>query len=188
MGTLSRTTWTDDDGTGRTGSVINNTELQAIYAAVEGDVKSANFPLVTTKSVQDVILGTDVYFFGGSMDAGVTDAAYPSGAGFDKLHPHTTVLNIDSALLTGTFKLEAMLKADAAAGTISVALVNLSDGTPDTAVTGSTVTGTGSTTGERQRSGAITFAASGAAKNYGIKVKTTAGAVAAWGVRLVRTA
>lgn len=188
MGTLTRTTWTDDDGSGRTGSVINNSELQGIFAAVEGDLKSANFPSVTTKSIQDVVLATDVYVFGGSMTTFITDAAFPSGAGFDKLHPHTSVLSVDSALLTGTFKLEAMLKADGSGGTITVALVNLSDGAPDTAVTGSTITGSGSTTPERVRSGAITFAAGGAAKNYGIKVKTGAGGGAAWGVRLVRTA
>jgi hypothetical protein len=89
MGTLTRTTWTDDDGTGRTGSVINNSELQGIYAAVEGDLKSANSPSVTTKSIQDNVLGSDIWFFGGDQRAGVTDAAYPSGAGFDKLHPNT---------------------------------------------------------------------------------------------------
>lgn len=190
MGTLSRTTWTDDDGTGTYGSIINNTELQAIYGAVEGDIKSANFATVTTKSVIDNMLAGEVFHFGGRDISQVNVTSYPAGATLDKLHSGTGVLSLDSALLTGTYKLEVNVKVDNASGVIDVCLVNLTDGSPDTAVTGSTTSGTGSTTGERVRSGAITFAASGATKSYGIKAKinNTAYFGNAWGIRLVRTA
>lgn len=33
--TITRTTWTDDDGSGTTGTIINNAELQKIYAAID---------------------------------------------------------------------------------------------------------------------------------------------------------
>jgi hypothetical protein len=69
-------------------------------------------------------------------------------------------------------------------GTVTAALVNLSDGSPDTPIV--TIAGS-SATGDRQVSSSITFAGSGAAKNYGIKVKVSAGSGRAWMFRLVRT-
>lgn len=33
--TITRTSWTDDDGTGTTGTIINNAQLQAIYDAID---------------------------------------------------------------------------------------------------------------------------------------------------------
>lgn len=33
--TITRTAWTDDNGTGTTGTIINNAELQAIYSAID---------------------------------------------------------------------------------------------------------------------------------------------------------
>lgn len=50
----SRTTWTDDDGSGTTGTIINNAELQAIYDAVDG-IESA----VRTVGVNATVAITD---------------------------------------------------------------------------------------------------------------------------------
>ncbi len=33
--TITRTSWTDDDGTGTTGTIINNAQLQAVYDAID---------------------------------------------------------------------------------------------------------------------------------------------------------
>lgn len=35
VSTITRTTWTDDDGTGTTGTILNNAQLQAEYDAVD---------------------------------------------------------------------------------------------------------------------------------------------------------
>jgi hypothetical protein len=184
MGTLARTVWTDDDGSGTTGSIVNNAELQAIYDAVEGDLKSANFAAVTTKSVQDNMLAGEIHFFGGDQGEAVADAAYPAGDVI-AVHPGTNEWRVDKAHLTGTYKLEAMVKADASGGIVTVELYNLTDAA---GIASSEAAGTGSTTGERAISGAITFPAAGTTKRYGIKVKVSAGMGFCWGVRLVRTA
>lgn len=184
MGTLTRTTWTDDNGSGTTGSIINNAELQAIYAAVEGDIKSSSFPNVTTKSVQDNMLGGEIKHFGGDQASPVIATSYPSGATADKLHAGTLIWNVDSALLTGTYRLEGMLLGVGGI-TITAGIMNLSDGSPDTALAEISST---STTGDRQRSSAITFPGGGAGKNYGIKTKVASGAGLAWGFSLVRSA
>jgi hypothetical protein len=42
MGTINRTTLTDDDGSGTTGSILNNAELQSWYDAVEGELIALN--------------------------------------------------------------------------------------------------------------------------------------------------
>jgi hypothetical protein len=70
-----------------------------------------------------------------------------------------------------------------AAGTLSVAIVNLSDGAPDVPLAVATFT---STTGESAQSGAITFAAAGADKTYAIKTKVSANSGEAWMIRVTR--
>ena len=79
-----------------------------------------------------------------------------------------------------------MLLTPSGSHAATAALVNLTDGSPDTALV--TISST-STTGELVTSGAVTFASSGATKNYGIKLKSANAAsyVQAWGLELVRT-
>lgn len=127
----------------------------------------------------------DVFVFGGDPTSPVTTAAYPSGATFDKLHAGTSVFQLDSgSLAPGTYKLMATGLVVGVV-TLSVAIVNLTDGAPDTPLATATIT---STTGEVATSGTIAFAASGASKNYGVKTKITGGSGEAFGIRLVRTA
>ena len=80
-----------------------------------------------------------------------------------------------------------MLKTGNASHAATAALVNLSDGSPETEIV--TITST-NTTGEIVTSSAITFATAGATKNYGVKLKSANSAtyVTAWGLELVRTA
>jgi hypothetical protein len=70
-----------------------------------------------------------------------------------------------------------MMKSDGGV-TASLALVNLTDGAPDTPLV--TLTST-SATGERQVSSAITFAAGGSTKVYALKSKTSSGVSYCWG-------
>jgi hypothetical protein len=53
MGTIARSTLTDDDGSGTTGSIWNASELAKIYDNIDTEVKSATNPTVATKSVID---------------------------------------------------------------------------------------------------------------------------------------
>lgn len=121
----------------------------------------------------------------GDNTSPVTSTSYPSGAGVDKTHAGTVVISLDSAnLAAGTYVLEGMLQAVGGI-TVTAALVNLTDGAPDTPLV--TIASTNAT-GERVQSSAITFAAGGAAKSYGVKMKTSAGTGFGWGFRLVRIA
>lgn len=124
---------------------------------------------------------TGLVFFGDPTSP-ITATSYPSGTGYDKLHAGTAIIPIDSANLTGTFGLRGMLMSPGG-DTVSAALVNLSDGAPDTAVIAISSV---SPTGEVQTSAAITFPAGGATKNFAIKVKTTAGTSFVWALELVR--
>lgn len=147
----------------------------------------------TVTAVQILERGT-VVELGGEADAFVRPSSsdvYPAGATFDQLVPGSTVWFIDAAdLQGGTFVLEATAKVEGAGARAKVALFNLDDGSPNAALAGSEITFTaGNTTGERRRSGTITFPSAGAAKQLGVKVtanSTTIGA-AAWGCRIVRT-
>lgn len=126
------------------------------------------------------------HYFGGSAQANISQAAYPAGATFDKLAPNTDVVVFDSAVLPqGTYKLQAMLQVDNGANTVTLGIMNLTDGAPNTALVEITST---STTGEQKTSTGITFAAGGASKTYGIKIKVSGGNAWAWGIRLIRTA
>lgn len=127
------------------------------------------------------------FAFGGDSTSPIELTAYPTGATIDKTHAGTAIFRTDSAdLPAGTYILEGMLLATA--GTVSASIVNLSDGAPDTPLTNGTITST-STTGELvQGALGVTFALAGAAKNYAIKVKVSAGLGFAWGLKLRRTA
>ena len=53
MGQITRSVLTDDDGSGTTGSIWNNSELAKIYDNIDTEVKSATNPSIATKSVID---------------------------------------------------------------------------------------------------------------------------------------
>jgi len=125
-----------------------------------------------------------VFEFGGFGSSPVTVTTYATGATFDKLHPGTAVYPVDSANLLGTYVLQ-VTGLMVTAGTLTVALVNLSDGSPDTPIATATIT---SLTGEVATSAAITFGAAGVSKNYGVKTKVSANSGYCWGAKLVRTA
>lgn len=133
----------------------------------------------------------EYFHFGGDEGIAYTGDAYDSGATFDNLAGGTTPLYVDSANLAGgTFVLEVVMRVGAGTTTPTACLVNLDDGSPDTPLTGSEVSGSvGNTTGERVRSGAITFPSAGAAKQLGVKVKTdeVGGEVYLHSARLIRT-
>jgi hypothetical protein len=141
-------------------------------------------PVASTALVQSGL--GEIATLGGDPNAQVTVTSYPSGTGGETIHKGSMILSIDSAILAsgGTFRLEAMLRGEEA-GTITLALVNLSDGSPDTALV---EISSSSTTGARQQSAAITMPAGGSAKNLALKAKVNTGAGYAWGARLVRTA
>ncbi len=149
---------------------------------------SAGVTVWTQDDIQSYAVGQsgglgEIFTFGGDANSPITATNYPSGATADKLHAGSAIYSVDSADLPGTYALEVMCIGSG--GTLTVALVNLSDGAPDTPLV--TVTST-STTGERKVSSAITFPASGADKTYGVKVKVSAGSGYAWAAKITRTA
>ncbi len=126
----------------------------------------------------------EIFVFGSNSSSPITVTSYPSGATFDKLQPGSSVFEADSANLTGTYIVRATGVMEAA-GTLSAAIVNLTDGAPDTPIAVATMT---STTGEVADSGSITFGAPGTTKQYGIKTKVSANTGELIGISLVRTA
>lgn len=127
-------------------------------------------------------IGSELVTLGGDPDVPITATAYPSGTTYDKAHGGTLLFVFNSANLVGTYALEGMLLGNG--GTVTAALVNLSDGSPDTAMV---TIASSNATGDRQVSTAVTFAAAGANKTYAVKVKVSAGSGRAWALRLVRT-
>jgi hypothetical protein len=125
----------------------------------------------------------EVFVFGSASSSPITQTTYNSGATFDKLQPGSSVWSVDPATLTGTYVLEATGVQDTA-GTLSVALVNLSDGAPDTPIATATIT---SLTGAVAQSGSITFPSGGTAKLFGIKTKVSANTGFLIGARIMRT-
>jgi hypothetical protein len=126
------------------------------------------------------------FYFGGQSSSPITATSYTAGALYTALHPGTNIWSVDPDELQGTYRLTAVGVGDVA-GSITVALVNLSDGDPDTPV--STVV-LNSTTGEWEQSGSdITFPVGGATKQFGIKTKITAPVTSgfAWAISVVRT-
>lgn len=144
--------------------------------------------MYTVDPVQSTAVSSDgeaptFFAFNGDPTSPITDVAYPTGASYDKCHAGSSWLRIDSAdIAAGTYVLEAMLLATG--GTVTVAMVNLSDGSPDTPIATCAST---SATGELVTSTSLSFAAPGATKTYAIKVKVSAGSGEVWGVRLVRS-
>ena len=141
---------------------------------------------VQSLTLQQSVIGENLPLFG-TEERSVNDTSYPSGITADKLSPTTKILPIDSANATGTWALRAMLKTSNGSHAATLALVNLSDGSPETAIVEITST---NTTGEIKTSGAITFPAGGSVKNLATKLKSahTSAYVTAWGIELVRTA
>lgn len=169
------------DASGRMTVYLSATSYKFILKT-SADVTLWTQDNVASTSLATSAIGTALVNMGGDPDVPITATSYPSGTTYDKCHAGTLIFNFNSANLVGTYALEGMLLGNG--GTVTAALVNLSDGSPDTPIV--TIAGS-SATGDRQVSSSITFAGSGAAKNYGIKVKVSAGSGRAWTFRLVRT-
>lgn len=152
-------------------------------------VKTAAGATVWTQDDIDPVAGSagelgECFVFGGTSTVPVTRTTYDTGATFDKLHPGTSVFNVDPDDLPGTYILEGMGLVDSGT-TLTAALVNLSDGAPDTPLVSITFD---STTGELSQSATITMPAGGSARNFGIKPKVDTGQGFCWGFCLMRTA
>lgn len=127
----------------------------------------------------------DIVEFGSNSTAPVTATSYASGATYDTLQPGSAVWIIDPATLEpGTYILEAQGVQDTA-GTLTVALMNLTGGAPDTPIATVAIT---SLTGEVAQSAAIVFPAGGADVTFGIKAKVSANTGFVVAARIVRTA
>lgn len=125
----------------------------------------------------------DAFDFGGQSSYPVTNTSLASGATFDKLQPGTGVYIIDSATLLGTYVLRAT-GVTSSTNTLTVVLVNLSDGVPDTPIATLTIS---STTGAIGTSGVVAFGTGGTSKQYGIKASVDSGEAYVWAIKLVRT-
>jgi len=192
MGKVARSAWINDDGTRTKGTPLNDAELQKIFDGVEADTLSANYPAINTKSTIDNAIVQGVFSFGGNDAVDHTDLAYPTGAtyftgaGAQVLAQNTRYLELNSALLQqGTYLLEAMMRVNSGAYTVTAGLFNLTDSPDATPVA---EIASSSTTGALVTSAAIVFPAPGAVKVFGVKVKVNnvnaLGRV--WGIRLVR--
>ncbi len=129
-------------------------------------------------------IGTIVYDFNSNSAASIVVTSYPSGAGFDKCQPGSSPWMVDPAILSGTYVLE-LTGVQVTSGTLTLALVNLTDGAPDTPIATATLS---SLTGATAQSAAITFPASGASRNFGIKSKVSANSGYVIGARIVKVA
>ena len=127
-------------------------------------------------------VGSTIWPFGGDQETPITATTYPTGTSYSACHADTSWWSIDSGNLVGTFALQAMLMSVSGV-TVRCALVNLTDGTPDTPI--ATVTST-SSTGDRQISSAIMFATPGSPKVYAIKTDVSSGTGFAWEINVVR--
>lgn len=142
---------------------------------------------IAAVSLTTTSLDVSVFSMGGDSTSPCAAAqlAYPAGATYDKLHAGSVIWPLDSANLIGDCVLAGMLMV-VGVGSVQLALVNLTDGSPDIALV---TISSSSTVGERQESAVISFPAGGASKNYGIKIKNTGGVLGfAWGVQIVRKA
>lgn len=124
----------------------------------------------------------EVFVFCSNSASLVTVTTYATGATFDKLQPGSSVWSVDSDTLTDSYILE-INGVQNTAGTLTVALVNLTDGSPDTPLVTAAIT---STTGARAVSVPITFPAGGSAKTYGIKAQVSANSGFVTGARIRR--
>lgn len=171
------------DSAGRCGGIYLPAESFKYKLYDSDDVLVRTQDNIPSTGLSSGTVGGTAFAMGGDPNSPIMDTSYPSGTTFDKCAAGTAWQSIDSANLVGTFALEGMLLASS--GTITVALVNLTDGSPDTPIA---LIQSTSTTGERQRSSAITFAASGASKTYALKAKVSAGYGFQWDAAIVRTA
>lgn len=129
--------------------------------------------------------GLSIIPFGGTQSYPIVVTALPSGTAVSTLHPGTSIWPIDSGTLAaGTYILVGMLQAGAAE-TVTASLVNLSQGSPDTAIVSISST---NTAGEWVASGGITFATAGTARQYAVKTKTATGVASyGWNFDIVRS-
>ena len=137
---------------------------------------------VASVGLSSATIGAAISVFGGDENVPITNTTYPSGTTWDTCAAGTSWLSIDSANLVGTFALEGMMQGVSGV-TVTAALVNLTDGAPDTPLV---TIASSSSTGERQVSGAITFAAAGASKTYAIKSIVSSGSGMIWNLFLKR--
>jgi len=140
-------------------------------------------PISPTNAGASGGVGAFAFDFGSNSAAEVTATSYAAGATYDKLHPGTSVWIVDSGTLLGTYVLEAV-GVQLVGGTLTVALVNLTDGSPDTPIATCAIT---SLTGQTADSAVITFPGGGTAKSYGIKTIVSANSGFLIGARILRT-
>ena len=142
----------------------------------------------TGLSQSAVGIGGIGWAFGGSEYTPITNTSYSAGTAYTACHADTSFYSINSSLLTGDFALTAMMYA-LNGSTVTAALVNLSDGSPDTPIA---EISSASSTGALVTSATISFASPGTAKTYAIKVKnsasTTDSAGFVFAINLTRTA
>lgn len=137
----------------------------------------------STGLAQSIVgIGATAYNFGGSELSPITSTSYGSGTTIDVCLANSAFLTIDSALLVGTFGLQGMIEGVSGV-TTTVAIMNLSDGSPSTPI--QTMSST-STTGALVTSLSIPFATAGVAKTYAIKTKVSGGTGFAWNIALTR--
>lgn len=195
-GTSTRaTTYSDSVGTENTNPVECNAAGRCIiyldddlaykFIVTDADgnpIGLTQDPVTSTGAGSGAGLG-EVFDFGGDNASQVTATTYASGATFDKLHQGTAVYEVNSAdLPAGDYSIQAT-GVMITSGTLTVAIVDLSSGAPDTPLATATIT---SLTGEVATSGLITFGAAGITRQYGIKTKVSANLGFVWGIHLVR--
>jgi hypothetical protein len=124
-----------------------------------------------------------VFDFEGDPNSPITAATYPIGTTWASNHAGTGWYGVDATNINpGTYNLSGMLLATT--GTVTAALVNLSDGAPQTPIV---TIASASTTGAQVLSGAVLFAIAGIVKTYAIKVQVSDGTGFAWNLQLVKT-
>ena len=174
------------DSAGRAAVFLSSNSYKFVLKTADDATTLWTRDNVQSLTLQQTVIGENLPMFG-TEERSVNDTSYAAGTTADKLSPTTKILPLDSANATGTWALRGMLRTGNGSHAATAALVNLSDGSPETAIV--TITST-NTTGEIVTSSAITFATAGATKNYGVKLKSANSAtyVTAWGLELVRTA
>ncbi len=127
-------------------------------------------------------IGATAFQFGGAEWSPITNTSYATGTTADKWLANSSSFTIDSALLVGTFGLSAMIEGRSGV-TVTLGLMNLSDGSPNTPI--STISGN-STTGATVTGTAISFATAGVAKTYAVKPLVASGSGFCWNAVLTR--
>lgn len=157
--------------------------IKAVIRDADGVLVRTVDPIQSTALTSGSSAGT-AFTFGGDDSYPITVTALPSGTTVATIHPGTSFFSVDSSDLVGDYILQGMMQA-ASGDTVTASLVNLSQGSPDTAIVSIAST---SAAGELQTSSAITFAAGGTARTYAVKTKTASGGASyVWGLALVRS-